>query len=114
MLRDSLITNTKRNSNWAGSIKECQESYGFQDVWTSGRVDNEKAFLSSITQRMIQRFKQEWNAKISDSDRFSVYGSFKSVTVWTSQMILQRFNTRFSTLSQSKRFGTLLLDCGLD
>ena len=78
MLRDSLITNTKRNSNWAGSIKECQESYGFQDVWTSGRVDNEKAFLSSFKQHMIERFKLKWNAKISESDRFPTYDSFRS------------------------------------
>ena len=28
---------------------------------------------------MIERFKQKWNAKISDSDRFSTYDSFKSV-----------------------------------
>ena len=104
MLRDSLITNTKRNSNWAGSIKECQESYGFQDVWTSGRVDNEKAFLSSITQRMIQRFKQEWNAKISDSDRFSTDDSFKSVP---------QLETLLNTIT-IKKFSDTLLDCGLD
>ena len=79
MLRDSLIMNTKKISNWAGSVKDCLESCGFQDVWTSGRVDNEKAFLSSVKQRMIERFKQEWNANISDSDRFSTYDSFKSV-----------------------------------
>ena len=79
MLRDSLIMNTKKISNWAGSVKDCLESCGFQDVWTSGRVDNEKAFISSFKQRMIERFKQKWNAKISDSDRFSTYHSFKSV-----------------------------------
>ena len=78
MLRDSLIMNTKKISNWAGSVKECLESCGFQDVWTSGRVDNEKAFLSSVKQRMIERFKLEWNAKISESDRFSTYDSFRS------------------------------------
>ena len=79
MLRDGLITSMKKNSNWADSVKDCLESCGFQDVWTSGRVDNEKAFISSFKQRIIERFKQEWNAKVYDSDRFSTYDSFKSV-----------------------------------
>ena len=79
MVRDSLITSTKKNSNWAGSVKNCLESYGFQNVRINGRVDNEKAFLSSVKQRMIERFKQEWNANICDGDIFSTYDSFKSV-----------------------------------
>ena len=64
-----LITSMKKNSNWAGSVKDCLEAYGFQDVWTNGRVDNEKDFLSSFKQRMMERFKQERNAKLFDSDK---------------------------------------------
>ena len=49
MLRNSLNTNTThKNKNWTGSIKDCLESYGFHDVWTNGRVENEKAFLSAF------------------------------------------------------------------
>ena len=45
MLRYSLNTNTThKNRNWAGSIKDCLESYGFHDIWTNGRVENEKSF----------------------------------------------------------------------
>ena len=99
MLGDSLITHTKKNSNWADSIKDCLESYGFQDVWTSGRVDNEKAFLSSFKQRMIDRFKQEWNTKISESDRFSNYDSFKSV---------HQLETFLNTITSKMFRGTLI------
>ena len=99
MLRDSLITNTKKNSNWADSVKDCLESYGFQDVWTSGRVDNEKAFLSSFKQHMIERFKLEWNAKISESDRFSNYDSFKSV---------HQLETFLNTITSKMFRGTLI------
>ncbi len=80
MLKNRLDTNTThKNRNWAGSIKDCLESYGFHDVWTNGRVENEKAFLSAFKQRMIERFKQERFTKISESERFSTYFSFKSV-----------------------------------
>ena len=67
---------THKNRNCAGSIKDCLESYGFHDVWTNGRVENEKAFLSAFKQRMIERFKQEWFTKkdfqlISHSNQFT-------------------------------------------
>ena len=49
MLKNSLDTNTAyKNRNWAGSIKGCLESHSFHDVWTDGRVENEKAFLSAF------------------------------------------------------------------
>ena len=51
----------------------------FQDVWSQGRVNNEVTFLSSIRQKIIERFKLEWSTKISDSDRFSTYRIIKSV-----------------------------------
>ena len=71
MLKNRLDTNTiHKDRNWAGSIKDCLESYGFHDVWTNGRVENE---------RMTERFKQEWFTKISESERFSTYFSFRSV-----------------------------------
>ena len=79
-LKNSLDTNTThKNRNWAGSIKDCLESHGFHDVWTDGRVENERAFLSAFKTRMIKCFKQEWFAKISESERFSTYFSFKTI-----------------------------------
>ena len=80
MLQNSLDLGGKgKRKNWAGNIKECFESQGFQDVWTQGRVNNEVAFLYSIGQKMVERFKLEWSTKISDSDRFSTYRIFRSV-----------------------------------
>ena len=53
-------------------------SYCFQDVWTQGRVENVTAFLVTFKGRMLERFKLELNTKISGSDRFKTYRSFKS------------------------------------
>ena len=81
MLKNSLDNNTThKNRNWAGSIEDCLESHGFHDVWTDGRVENEKAFLSAFKKRMIERFKQEWFAKISKSERFSIISHSKQFT----------------------------------
>ena len=80
LLQNSLDTENRcKRSNWAGSIKECLESYGFQDVWAQGGVSKEAAFLSAIRQKIVQRFKLEWSKKISNSDRFATYLLFRSV-----------------------------------
>ena len=36
--------------NWAGNIKHCLESYGFQDAWTAGET-NETSFLSAFKRK---------------------------------------------------------------
>ena len=64
----------------AGNIKHCLESYGFQDAWTAG-VSNETSFLSAFKTKMVEHFQEEWHTKISSSDRFSTYRSFKSIHV---------------------------------
>ena len=80
MLKSSLDTNiTDKKKNRAGSIKDCLDSYSVHAVWTDGRVENEKAFLSAFKQRMKESFKQEWSTKISESERFSTYFSFNRV-----------------------------------
>ena len=82
MLKNRLDTDTThKNRNQAGCTKDCLESYGFHDVWTDGRVENEKVFLSAFKQRTIERFKQEWFTKISESERFSTYFLFKTVHI---------------------------------
>ena len=53
MLENDLVKCTSTStSNWAGNIKHCQESYGFQDVWTDGVV-NEASFLSLFLKKSI-------------------------------------------------------------
>ena len=80
MLQNSLDLGGKgKRNNWTGNIKECLESHGFQVVLTQGRVNNEVAFLSSIRQKITERFRLEWSTKIFDSDRFSTYRILKSV-----------------------------------
>ena len=80
MLQNSLDLGGKgKRNNWTGNIKECLESHGFQVVLTQGRVNNEVAFLSSIRQKITERFRLEWSTKIFDSDRFSTYRIFRSV-----------------------------------
>ena len=80
MLQNSTDMNyLGRNSNWARRIRDCLYSYGFHDVWTEGRVENEKAFLLTFKRKMIDHFKQEWKTKLFTSNRFSTYCVFKTV-----------------------------------
>ena len=80
MLENDIdIHASNSTGSWAGNIKHCLESYGFQDAWTAG-VANETSFLSAFKTKMVERF-QEWHTKISSSDRFSTYRSFKFIHV---------------------------------
>ena len=105
MLQNSLNLHGKSTrNNWAGNIKECLEPHGFQDVWSQGRVNNEVTFLSSIRQKIIERFKLEWSTKISDSDRFS------TKRIYSNQFSRQKTT---STTLRSKSSETPLLDYGV-
>ena len=77
MLENDLVKCTSiSTSNWARNIKYCLESYGFQDVWTDGVV-NETSFLSLFKRKMVERFQEEWHTKIFNSDIFAMYRIFK-------------------------------------
>ena len=78
MMQNDIDRNGSRNTTkWANGIKHCLESYVFQDVWT-GEVANETAFLSVFKCKMIERFQQEWYSKVSSSEIFATYRTFKS------------------------------------
>ena len=78
MMQNDIDNNGSRNTqSWASDIKDCLKSYGFQDVWT-GEVANETAFLSAFKCKMIERFQQERYSKVSSSERFATYCTFKS------------------------------------
>ena len=47
-------------------------------MFGTGEVANETAFLSAFKCKMIERFQQEWYSKVSSSERFATYCTFKS------------------------------------
>ena len=63
---------------------------------------------------MMKRLKQEWNGKISDSNRFSTYVSFKlvhqletflnTITIKTFRDTLTRLRLGITELGVNKRF----------
>ena len=77
--RFSRKENQADNHNWAYCIKSTLDSFGFSDVWLNGGVGNEYVFLKILKQRMVDCYKQNWFSKLSNSDRFATYRSFKSL-----------------------------------
>eukprot|EP00745_Piridium_sociabile_P018413 TRINITY_DN27645_c0_g1_i3.p1 TRINITY_DN27645_c0_g1~~TRINITY_DN27645_c0_g1_i3.p1 ORF type:complete len:295 (+),score=15.40 TRINITY_DN27645_c0_g1_i3:814-1698(+) len=77
MMMQNCINSNSKVAGWLQGIKDCLVSHGFQDVWSQGRIQNEKAFLLSLKVKMIAEFKQEWERKITSSERFTVYRTFK-------------------------------------
>ena len=89
MLENDLDMNTPTStSNWAGDIKLCLESYGFQDVWTGGAVKESFYFSPVFKRKMVERFREELHTKIFNSDRFATCRIFnarrrKKIKTWT-------------------------------
>ena len=68
----------KGSDNWVTDIKTLLMTNGFGIVWLHKGVGNEKVFLQSMKTRLIDNFKQNWNAKMSVSDNFKCFYSYKS------------------------------------
>ena len=104
MMQKDIDNNGSRNTrSWATVIKHCLKSYGFQDVWT-GETANETAFISAFKCKMIESFQQEWYSKVSSSERFATYRTFKSSHVaetYLNDITIKRFRDALVRL----RFG---------
>ena len=63
---------------WATNIRKCLSSYGFFYVWEYQGVGCIKTFLKCFKQRLIDCRWQEWDSHLQESDRFSLYRTFKT------------------------------------
>lgn len=72
-----MIINVDTHNNWATKIRKVLIKYGFENVWNSQGVENEKEFLKECRDRMILEYQREWVCKIGASDRYQFYRSFK-------------------------------------
>ena len=73
-----LSLSEKGSDNWVTDIKTLLLTNGFGIVWLHKGVGNEKVFLQSMKTRLVDNFKQNWNAKMSVSDNFQCFYSYKS------------------------------------
>ena len=74
----SLTESNQSSENWVTDIRTLLFENGFGIAWLNKQVGNEKRFLLSLKTRLVDCFKQNWNAKMSGSDNFKCFYSFKS------------------------------------
>ena len=67
----------KGKQTWVTNIRKCLCRYGFMYVWESQGVGCPNTFLKCFKQRLVDCRWQEWDLHINDSDRFSLYRTFK-------------------------------------
>ena len=101
--------------NWAFLLKKCLDFCGFSEVWINGGVGNEKMFLKIFKERLVDCYKQDWNGKLNNSERFQTYRSFKSllqpekylqdITISKFRIAFSRFRLGVNDLNANKRFG---------
>jgi hypothetical protein len=63
---------------WVSQVRELLCTTGYNYVWLNQGVPNETSFLSSLKQRLIDLFIQEWYVTVRDKDRYVFYRSIVS------------------------------------
>lgn len=76
-VQDKNVNLENNKHSWSSAVKRCLDMYGFSEVWMNDGVGDVKLFLKIFKVRMIDCYKQNWSAKLFDSDRFQTYRSFK-------------------------------------
>ena len=90
--------NLPEERNWVKTIRKTLSNLGFAYVLQSGGYVNEKTFLRSLKQRLRDIYQQEWCEKLSSSDRFAFYRSFKSLLhceYYLSDIDIKKFRDAF-------------------
>ena len=67
MLRD--LESMPEKENWAMLVKRLLCTVGFNNVWLAQGVGNVKSFLNLVKQRLQDNFIQNWNSRLTDSNR---------------------------------------------
>ena len=66
-------------TNWVSHIRIMLFRYGFSFVWFSQDFGNEKLFLYTFKQRLLDIFQQNWHDQISSSNFLKHYADIKSL-----------------------------------
>lgn len=108
-------------SNWAKSVKNCFDIYGFSEVWLNGGVGNAKVFMKVFRQRMVDCYQQDWTSKLNSSERFQTYRSFKSllqpeqyltdITINKFRVSMIKFRLGISDLRVNNRYRETVMTC---
>ena len=65
-------------STWATSVKVLLIRYGFQEVWDQQSVGNRIVFFREFTDRVEQRYIEEWEYEVGQSSKLSLFRSIAS------------------------------------
>ena len=67
---------------WVSKIREILCETGFNFVWLQQGVGDKNSFLRSFKQRLVDMFIQEWSGAVRDKDRYEIYRSFKTISIF--------------------------------
>ena len=56
-------------NNWCTNVENLLSQYGFQYVWISQDVGNEKIFINLFKQRIHDCFRQEWHDSVTSNKK---------------------------------------------
>ena len=64
--------------NWATKVRELLYKYNFSHLWDNQFVQNERAFLNELKERLVQEYCNYWYQSLLNSERYTFYRQFKT------------------------------------
>ena len=84
---------------WVSGVKQLLESTGFGYIWQQQYVLNEKLFLNSLRQRLLDIYRQNWWANVQTTSDNRLYKHIKNIFSFESYL---RINNRALRTSLTK------------
>ena len=101
----------KGQDTWVSKIRDLLCTNGFGIVWVCKEVGNEKAFLTLFRERLVDCFKQNWSSKMSSSNTFDHFHSFKSLIQREPFLANGNISRHFRNILVKFRLGVSKLNC---
>jgi len=77
LMSRSMIDTGKKT--WAFHLKSLLCEHGLGEAWQQQGVGSVGSFLTTLRQRLLDRFQQDWNQSVQSKERFEFYAQFKRV-----------------------------------
>ena len=106
-----MLLSEQGSKNWVSDIKVLLETNGFGIVWLFKGVGSEILFIKAFKQRLIDCYKQSWHDKLSSSEHFKTFLSFKSIIMKESFLSDINFNKSLRNVVVRFRLGVSRLNC---
>jgi len=74
----TMLISIDECDNWASKVKQILFNNNLSNIWSAQEVGNEREFLKTLRERLVETFTGRWLHDLQKSPRYKLYRGFKS------------------------------------